>query len=560
MMITGTERQLDYSEFPILYVDDEPENLRVFELTFGSEFQVITATDAEKGLEILSQRPVALILSDHRMPGTTGVEFLAKVHELDESTVRILVTAYGDASTLESAINNGSIYRFVAKPWVPEEMRVTLRNGIERYALEKERGGLLRQLTLLGQISKSMNKNLDSQKLLDLVLSAIVDDLEYDAAGVLFHSQKDQSLSWVGMMPADSSISGALEGLSISREGAPLFFEKLYSGESQILKMEDVMELETPIRKWITEVAAEQIFVTPMKGKNGTIGALVVDNRRGGARFSIEDESLLEGLAAHAVIAIENARMVEDLRQSREQIVRADRLGTLGTLAAGLAHEINNPLVSIHTFLSMAPAKRDENDEEFWGEYHKLACQEVDRIRRLVKTMRGLGRETGESPTKTTVDLSGVVQDVAKLLAREACQAKVGIAIDAAEGVPKIAACQDHMQQVFMNLILNAIHASPQGSEIEIKIIVDRDRDTVSVAVIDQGSGISEENLERIFDPFFTTKGPDQGSGLGLMICHRLVADHHGEIRVASTPGQGTSFEVVLPVGELAAAGASWTR
>jgi signal transduction histidine kinase len=310
----------------------------------------------------------------------------------------------------------------------------------------------------------------------------------------------------------------------------------------------------------VTEVAAEQIFVAPMTGKNGTIGALVVDNRRGGARFSSEDESLLEGLAAHAVIAIENARMVEDLRRSREQIVRADRLGTLGTLAAGLAHEINNPLVSILTFLTMAPEKRNESDTEFWGNYHKLACEEVDRIRRLVTTMRGLGHESGESAPRVTVDLSSVVQDVSKLLAREACKAQVGIAIDTAPEAPKIVAARDHMQQVFMNLILNAIHASPKGSEIQIQVCAESEGDAVSVAIIDKGAGICEEDLERIFDPFFTTKGPDQGSGLGLMICHRLVADHQGEIRVASTPGEGTTFQVVLPIGDQPAAGASWAR
>jgi len=139
MARTRTDRAVDYREFPILYVDDEPDNLRIFELTFRSEFEILTAADAPAGLEVLSQQPVALVLSDHRMPGMTGVEFLSAVHELDETTIRILVTAYGDVKTLESAINNGSIYRFVPKPWSPEDMRITLRNGIERFALAQER-------------------------------------------------------------------------------------------------------------------------------------------------------------------------------------------------------------------------------------------------------------------------------------------------------------------------------------------------------------------------------------------------------------------------------------
>ena len=122
---------LDHREFPVLYVDDEPENLRVFELTFRREFSILTASSAEEGLRILNENPVAVVLSDQRMPGVSGVEFLSRVRSLDASAIRILVTAYGDAEILGEAINDGSIYRYVPKPWEPEDMRVTLRRAIE---------------------------------------------------------------------------------------------------------------------------------------------------------------------------------------------------------------------------------------------------------------------------------------------------------------------------------------------------------------------------------------------------------------------------------------------
>ena len=546
-----TDRAVDYRQFPILYVDDEPENLRIFELTFRSEFEILTAADASSGLEVLSQRPVALVLSDHRMPGMTGVEFLSAVHQLDESTIRILVTAYGDVATLESAINNGSIYRFVPKPWSPEDMRVTLRNGIERFALARERTELLRELTLLNRISKSMNQQLAIEPLLDLLLEEVIGNLGYDAAGILFFGKKENVLSWGRLAPQDSPANQSLASQTIDPDRAPKFVKALLAGESQTLLMDEGLTLEAPIRDWVMEVAAEQILVAPLIGKNGTIGALVVDNRRGGARFSSDDRALLEGLADHAVVAIENARMVEDLRRTREQIVRADRLGTLGTLAAGLAHEINNPLVSIHTFMSMAPSKRSEADSEFWGSYHELACQEVDRIRRLVDTMRRLGRgsgsTSGDDDPRVAVDSGELLREVVRLLDREASKAEVRLSVDEAPNVPKIVAIRDHIQQVFMNILLNAIHASPKGGEVRARIFSDGTGDAVCFEVTDAGCGISDENLERIFDPFFTTKGPDQGTGLGLMICHRLVTDHQGEIEVDSTEGVGSTFLVRLP-------------
>jgi len=107
---------LDYREYPVLYVDDEPENLRIFELMFRREFSIVTANSGDRALELINTQPVALVLSDHRMPGMTGIELLARVNQLDPKTVRFLVTAYGDAETLSSAINDGSIYRFIPKP------------------------------------------------------------------------------------------------------------------------------------------------------------------------------------------------------------------------------------------------------------------------------------------------------------------------------------------------------------------------------------------------------------------------------------------------------------
>jgi response regulator RpfG family c-di-GMP phosphodiesterase len=164
---------LDYREYPVLYVDDEPENLRIFELGFRREFSIITAASGEEGLRILNERPVALVLSDHRMPGMTGVDFLTRVRELDPKTIRVLVTAYGDAETLSVAINDGSIYRYVPKPWEADEMRLTLKRSIEVYALDREREGLVRELTAVNQIAQTINQELDLEPLLEQLLALL---------------------------------------------------------------------------------------------------------------------------------------------------------------------------------------------------------------------------------------------------------------------------------------------------------------------------------------------------------------------------------------------------
>ncbi len=541
------ERLTDYREYPVLYVDDEPDNLRIFDLTFGREFTVYTAPSGEAGLDVLSRLPVALVLSDHRMPGMTGTEFLARVADIDPKTVRIMVTAYGDAETLEDAINTGSIYRYIPKPWTPEDVRATLRRGIEVYALDREREQLLRELALINRVSSSLAQELDLDRLLDLLLNTLIEEMNYDAAGLLFFDLQTRALQWNRMAPGNGAPDQLLRALRITTETAPHFIQQLAMGETRLLRSEDVLDYEAPVRSWVSEVAAEEIIVTPLHGKEGVIGALTVDNRRGGMPFTSDDYTLLEGLANQAAIAIENAWLVEDLRRSREQVRRADRLGTLGTLAAGLAHEINNPLVSINTFLSMAPAKRNEDDEEFWGNYHALACREAERIRGLVETMRRLGQSGAGAAPRETVDAEALVGEVVTLLFREAELGRVKLSADCDRDTPKIVAVRDQLHQVVLNLTLNAIAATPPGGEITIQTGPLPEGDGLWLEVKDTGPGIPAEHLEQIFDPFFTTKGPDQGSGLGLMVCHRIVTDHQGKIEVRSREGEGTSFIVELP-------------
>ena len=552
---------LDHREFPVLYVDDEPDNLRVFELTFRREFKILTAASAKQGLRILNENPVAVVLSDQRMPGVTGVEFLARVRNLDPKTVRVLVTAYGDVEILRQAINDGSIYRYVPKPWEPEDMRLTLRRAVESYALEQERQRLLEELTLLNRLSRSLHSEMDLDRLLMLLLGALQGKVGFDGAAVLFFDRDGERLSWRGMLPAEAALAGELSSIELNMQDAPEFLGRIRKGESQVLRLEDDEPLEPPVRAWVTEVSAEEIVMVPLVGKHEVIGALAVDNRSGGRCFGSDDHSLLDGLATQAVIAIENARLVEELRSSREQVMRADRLGTLGTLAAGIAHEINNPLVSIHTFLSLAPEKRQEDDESFWGDYHRLASAELDRIRTLVSGMSRLGQGRGDAASeRSLVDLGDIGREVMALMQREVDQKGIALELNVNPAAPQVLGVRAHLHQVILNLVINAIQATGDSGRVRLEVAPDPEqpRQQALIRVEDSGHGIPDEIIDRIFDPFFTTKDPDQGTGLGLMIAHEIVADHGGDIEVSSRDQQGSTFLIRLPaagarVGSLSA-------
>jgi signal transduction histidine kinase len=534
-------------EYPILYVDDEVENLRIFELTFRRQFGIYTATSGEEGLEILNTKPVAVVLSDHRMPGMTGTEFLARVAEIDPKTIRIMVTAYGDAETLQDAINNGSIYHFIPKPWNPDDVRATLIRGIQTYALERERAQLLQELTVVNRVSAELNRELDIERLLELFTHTLRRDLGYDGASLLLWDAKERSLAWAQTSVARDEIDQRLASLRFTDENARDLVEQLEDGRALTLKSEDLLDYSPAVREWVTEVAAEEILVTPLFGTDGLIGAITVDNRRGGRRFQVEDVTLIEGLSNQASIALENARLVEDLRRSRDQLRRVDRLGTLGTLAAGIAHEINNPLVAIRSFLSEAPGKRNEDDDEFWGDYYDATRHEVDRIRDLVATMRRLGQGGASQMSRETFDPSEVIADVVGLLRREAELSHVELRLESDPSTPKIVAVRDQVHQVVLNLVLNALAVTPPDGSISVRT-AGASEGGVEIEVSDCGPGIPPDQLEQIFDPFFTTKGPDEGSGLGLMVCHRIVTDHGGTIEVRSGSAGGASFLVRLPL------------
>ncbi|MBW2243362.1 MAG: response regulator [Deltaproteobacteria bacterium] len=543
------EAQIDYRAYPLLYVDDEPENLRVFELTFRREFRVVTATSGEEGLEKLMTERFAVVLSDHKMPGMSGVDFLGRVNEIAPETVRMLVTAYGSADTLAHAINDGSIYRYIAKPWQPDEMRIAVKRGIEHYALGRDREALVRELNTVGEVATTINQELSLDRLSDLLITSLTETLKYDGASLLSFDPLKERLRFDRSGPVGAHSGEFLESHAITREKSPRFVGSLARGEACFLDLAECLDYPAEVRGWITEVAGD-LLVVPLLGKDELLGALAVDNRSGGAPFDGRDRRLLEGVARQAAIAVQNARLVEDLRSTRQQVLRADRLGTLGTLSAGLAHEINNPLTSIHTFMSLAPAKRDEPDSEFWGDYHRLACSELERIRGLVATMARLGREDGRVIPRSACDLAGIAGEVVTLVAPEADRRNVSLVVNADPATPKLTAIREQLHQLLLNLTLNAVHASPDGSSVKIRISPGGPgghHEGVTLEVSDMGDGIADEDLERIFDPFFTTKGPDKGTGLGLMICHRIVTEHNGVIEVTSRPGEGACFRVRLP-------------
>jgi signal transduction histidine kinase len=270
---------------------------------------------------------------------------------------------------------------------------------------------------------------------------------------------------------------------------------------------------------------------------------LLLGSREDGEPFSIEDVEALTILSNQLASALRNARLAADLEQSREVIARSERLSAIGTLAAGLAHEIRNPLVSIRTFTQLLPERLD--DPEFRSRFLDLTLSEVDRICALVNELLAFARPTPAS--LEPVDLTASVERLCLLLASQAKNRGVALAMTPSPNDVVVVADEDQIKQVVMNVVLNAVQACAEGGRVRVSCYTTEmpEGRMGCVEVVDDGCGIPEDSVSRIFDPFFTTRS--EGTGLGLSVAHRIVSSHGGLIDVRSRPGGGSTFVVRLP-------------
>jgi len=289
----------------------------------------------------------------------------------------------------------------------------------------------------------------------------------------------------------------------------------------------------------------KQSATITVNGKNRGVVEVVYAEKRpklDEGPFLREERSLIDAVARQVALLIERREAEEDKSKLQNQLRHADRLATIGQLAAGVAHELNEPLGNILGFAQLAqkcsglPKQAEKDIEQIISA--SLHSREV--IKKLLLTARQM------PPRKTHVNLNQVVKDGLYLF--EARCAKEGIEVvrSLSRDLPEITADPGQLNQVLVNLVVNSVQAMPEGGRLTVQTLSGGDH--VSLIVEDTGVGMNEEVMKQIFIPFFTTKDVDQGTGLGLAVVHGIVASHDGSIKVESQVDRGTRFEVQLPL------------
>jgi len=332
--------------------------------------------------------------------------------------------------------------------------------------------------------------------------------------------------------------------------------DRVESWNSQVEKLTGVLRQDAvgrKLRDLLPEDLCEKLEMSRDDAGVQNIYQYQMRERHAGA----SDATL--NIAAAPLISREGERIgrliilddVTDRAELERRLMQADKLSSIGLLAAGVAHEVNTPLAVISTYAQML-AKQISGDEQKAPLLEKIARQTF-RASEIVNSLLNFSRT---SPTEfVSVDLNKVLRETLTLVEHQFAKSSVKVDLALDETIALIKASPGKLQQLFLNLFLNARDAmdygvSPGGT---LTIQTDRWNGAVRVTVSDTGAGIAPENLARIFDPFFTTKGALKGTGLGLSVSYGIVREHGGDIEVHSQLGKGTQFVLTFPVGAAAA-------
>jgi signal transduction histidine kinase len=521
----------------VLVADDEIHTTLMLERIFEREgYQVKSAHDGVEALDSARQLKPDLILLDIQMPGMNGFDVLSALREnsATASIPTILITAKArKPDDVAHGLNLGAD-DYIYKPFDPRELLARAESKMKARQLEDSLQRRTQELEALLRISEELNQSLEVNDLLDLVLFLMLDLLPGNL-GVIHRVNENGEV-----------IAQRTQTIRTNRKIQPNQIDGMISA---FLKQQSsvIWPGDTPLSDQFGSGMAVLL-------KHGAVSLgvllIVAEDRH------VYDENhfrLFKGIGRQTALALRNhAEHLEDivaartaeLQSAQQLLLRSEKLASIGHLAASIAHEINNPLQPIRI-----------NIEHLIEDIHakvpidlvavESIQQSIERITRIVSQLLEFAGKRTPDAEVDFVDLKrtleGVISLNRKLFEQRGLQLVANLT-----PLPPFYGSKDQLEQVFMNLSLNAQAAMEKGGKLEISTQV-TDKHIV-VRFADTGHGIPPDQINRIFDPFFSTK--ENGTGLGLFVSYGIIQNHHGSIEVESRVNAGTTFTIKLPIDE----------
>jgi signal transduction histidine kinase/DNA-binding response OmpR family regulator len=542
----------------VLVADDTQATTAMLQRLFEYEgYRVHCAYNGPDALEAAQQLHPDLMLLDINMPGMNGFEVLQRLRDNPSTSgiPTILITALGDQSAIVQGLQLGAD-DYVRKPFHYRELLARAESKIRARRLEDALQRRTEELEMLLKVSDELNQHLQVDEILELVIDLTKELIHSDAA-ILYQISDQQEI----------------------------VAQRFKSSSSKILKLLEKLQHDTVIKtavqrsnpfSWSDEDEplldgfANGLVVPIQYDESNHLQSLLVLVSE--MQYDSKDLELLSGIARQAGMALKNAElyriktnyaehleeMVEarthELRSAQHMLIRSEKLASIGRLAASVAHEINNPLLPIQINLDVM--LEDIQDQRPIDPEEITRTQEsVERIRRIVNRLLEFTGNSLNSMVIRPLDINKLISNVSELVAKSLEQKGHKIELDLVP-VPLIPGDKDGLEQVFMNLVLNASEAMGRGGLVRISSQVDGDWLVIKVA--DNGSGIAPEIVEKIFEPFVSTK--EDGSGLGLFVSYGIIQNHNGRVEL-NTGKNGTTFTISLPLShEVKLTGAEYTE
>ncbi len=532
----------------VLVVDDHIPAVGMLSRLLEREgYEVISAYDGEQAIEVCNRMLPDLILLDVMMPKLNGFEVLKILRSEDhtQNIPTILITAKNTPDDIEHGLGLGAD-DYIAKPFNPRELIARAKSKIDAQRLKDQLKSKTQDLEALLRLSEELKHHLDVNELLELVLYLVLDLISGEIAVVYCF---DENLKLISKAISFKDGSLSVEHILSDQE----IEEILQQNDSLILWSDD--KLSSPA------IDCNFGMLCKLESNNETHGLLGIFNSK---PYSDNQIRLFQGISRQATLAIRNAELYElktsyanhledmveertaELQSAQQLLVRSEKLASIGRLSAGIAHEINNPLFPLRINLEHMLEDVD-SDVPIVKKDIEETLKSVERISRIVqRLLEFTGNDNSNQPDIEDVDLNDIINNVLSLSKKYLEYSKVTIQTSLPT-LPSIYANRDQIEQVFLNIIINATAAMPNGGTITIKgDVVD---DKITLEFSDTGVGIPENMINKIFEPFVSTK--EDGTGLGLFISYGIIENHQGSLDVRSKVGEGATFIVTLPVAPL---------
>lgn len=529
----------------VLIVDDQDAVTRMLARIFESEgYQVRSVHNGEDAVSEARRLIPNIILLDVMMPGMSGFDVLKILHgsPATASIPIIMLTAKDTPADIERGLELGAD-DYVPKPFHPRELIARVRSKVRARELEETLERRTNELEALLRASEALNRNVEIADLLNVVLYLLLDLLPTQTALIYQLDEAGEIMHFAAGGPQSHLFE---EGRFNHKKVIQQFFQ----AEVAIIWPDD-----PPLLKEFPCGMA-----VPLRHGNQTHGLLIVGTDE---PLHTNQFLLLEGIGRQATLALRNVELfaiktqyaehleemvaarTAELQSAQQLLMRSEKLAAMGRLAAGLAHEINNPLMPLHIDLEdmIEDIRRDVAPR---AEDLEHMLSSVERITRIVQRfLEFTGKGRSSAPDMELVDVNQVIENVLDLNEKFLSKEKIKIKRSLTE-LPSVHGNRDQLEQVFLNIVINAQAAMSNGGTLSVTSRVNGTE--VLVDIKDTGHGIPEELMESIFEPFVSTK--EDGTGLGLFISHNIIQNHHGAIEVKSAVGKGSTFTIRLPIAQ----------